>query len=93
MFRNGLQPWQLLLVAVAIILLSAAKKLPETARGLGRSLRSLKSGAKAMKGEDVIRSSAAEDGGASAEPALRIIRETPTDTATGRPATERNRAC
>jgi len=59
MLRNGLEPWHLLVVAIVIILLFGSKKLPEAARGLGKSMRILKSEAKAMK----------EDGGVSARPA------------------------
>ncbi|OIK07592.1 Sec-independent protein translocase subunit TatA [Streptomyces monashensis] len=49
MLRNGLEPWHLLIVAIIIILLFGSKKLPEAARGLGKSMRILKSEAKAMK--------------------------------------------
>ncbi|WP_052863381.1 Sec-independent protein translocase subunit TatA [Streptomyces niger] len=52
MLRNGLEPWHLLIVAVVCILLFGAKKLPDTARALGKSLRILKSEAKAMKADD-----------------------------------------
>ncbi|MFF4948121.1 Sec-independent protein translocase subunit TatA [Streptomyces chattanoogensis] len=49
MLRNGLEPWHLLIVALVVILLFGSKKLPDTARALGKSLRILKSEAKAMK--------------------------------------------
>ncbi|MFJ4713039.1 Sec-independent protein translocase subunit TatA [Streptomyces sp. NPDC088785] len=49
MFRNALEPWHLLVVALVIILLFGSKKLPDTARSLGRSLRILKSETQAMK--------------------------------------------
>ncbi|MGW2911842.1 Sec-independent protein translocase subunit TatA [Streptomyces asoensis] len=52
MIRNGLEPWHLLIVAIVIIVMFGSKKLPEAARGLGRSLRILKSEAKAMKDYD-----------------------------------------
>ncbi|MEU6119411.1 Sec-independent protein translocase subunit TatA [Streptomyces sp. NPDC047117] len=52
MLRNGLEPWHLLIVAVMFILLFGAKKLPDAARSLGKSLRILKSEAKAMKTDD-----------------------------------------
>ncbi|MEU6141857.1 Sec-independent protein translocase subunit TatA [Streptomyces sp. NPDC047081] len=51
MLRNGLEPWHLLIVAIVIIVLFGSKKLPDTARALGRSMRILKSEAKAMKDE------------------------------------------
>ncbi|GGZ81518.1 hypothetical protein GCM10010344_55910 [Streptomyces bluensis] len=50
--RNGLAPWHLLIVAITIIVLFGSKKLPEAARGLGRSMRILKSEARAMKGDE-----------------------------------------
>ncbi|MET9362266.1 Sec-independent protein translocase subunit TatA [Streptomyces sp. NPDC006632] len=62
--RNGLEPWHLLIVAVVLILLFGSKKLPDTARALGKSLRILKSETKAMR----------EDGSApaSATPATHV---------------------
>jgi sec-independent protein translocase protein TatA len=52
MLRNGLEPWHLLVVAIVVIVLFGSKKLPDTARALGRSMRILKSEAKAMKEGD-----------------------------------------
>lgn len=52
MLRNGLEPWHLILVALVCILLFGSKKLPEAARGLGKSMRILKSEARAMKTDD-----------------------------------------
>jgi len=49
--RNGLEPWHLLIVAIVVIVLFGSKKLPDTARALGRSMRILKSEAQAMKDE------------------------------------------
>ncbi|PWI14800.1 twin-arginine translocase TatA/TatE family subunit [Streptomyces sp. Act143] len=49
MLRNGLEPWHLLIVAIVVIVLFGSKKLPDTARALGRSMRILKSEAQAMK--------------------------------------------
>ncbi|MEU1519350.1 Sec-independent protein translocase subunit TatA [Streptomyces sp. NPDC005811] len=49
MLRNGLEPWHLLVVAVVVVLVFGSKKLPDTARALGRSMRILKSEARAMK--------------------------------------------
>ncbi|WP_405778778.1 Sec-independent protein translocase subunit TatA [Streptomyces sp. NBC_00859] len=58
MLRNGLEPWHLLIVAIVVMVMFGSKKLPDTARALGKSMRILKSEAKAMK----------EDGVASREP-------------------------
>lgn len=52
MLRNGLEPWHLLIVAIMVIALFGSKKLPDTARALGKSMRILKSEAKAMKETD-----------------------------------------
>ncbi|MFD8571540.1 Sec-independent protein translocase subunit TatA [Streptomyces sp. NPDC057694] len=51
MFRNALEPWHLLILGLVIILLFGSKKLPDTARSLGKSLRILKSETQAMKEE------------------------------------------
>jgi sec-independent protein translocase protein TatA len=51
MLRNGLEPWHLLVLAIIVIALFGSKKLPDTARALGKSMRILKSEAKAMKEE------------------------------------------
>jgi sec-independent protein translocase protein TatA len=51
LLRNGLEPWHLLIVAIVVIVLFGSKKLPDTARALGRSMRILKSEAQAMKDE------------------------------------------
>jgi sec-independent protein translocase protein TatA len=50
--RNGLEPWHLLIVVIAVIVLFGSKRLPDTARALGRSMRILKSEAKALKDDD-----------------------------------------
>ncbi|GGV70641.1 MULTISPECIES: Sec-independent protein translocase subunit TatA [Streptomyces] len=71
MLRNGLEPWHLLIVAIVLVVLFGSKKLPDAARSLGRSMRILKSEAKAMK----------DDGAASAEPAPRAVAPAPGETA------------
>ncbi|MFJ9441867.1 Sec-independent protein translocase subunit TatA [Kitasatospora sp. NPDC101235] len=52
MLRNGLEPWHILVVLAVVILLFGSKKLPEMARGLGKSMRILKAETKAMREED-----------------------------------------
>jgi sec-independent protein translocase protein TatA len=59
MLRNGLEPWHLIVVAIVVIVLFGSKKLPEAARGLGKSMRILKSEAKAMKSDDTSAASTA----------------------------------
>ncbi|MEU4113191.1 Sec-independent protein translocase subunit TatA [Kitasatospora sp. NPDC028055] len=57
MLRNGLEPWHILVVLAVVVLLFGSKKLPEMARGLGKSMRILKAETKAMR----------EDGGEQAD--------------------------
>ncbi|MGW3044821.1 Sec-independent protein translocase subunit TatA [Kitasatospora sp. NPDC001159] len=52
MLRNGLEPWHIFVVLAVVILLFGSKKLPEMARGLGKSMRILKAETKAMREED-----------------------------------------
>ena len=47
--RNGLEPWHLIVVALVVILLFGSKKLPDSARSLGKSLRILKSETRALR--------------------------------------------
>ncbi|MCB5911206.1 Sec-independent protein translocase subunit TatA [Streptomyces pinistramenti] len=51
MLRNAFEPWHLILIIAALVLLFGSKKLPDMARGLGRSMRILKSETKALKEE------------------------------------------
>lgn len=63
MFRQfGAQ--ELLIILLIVVLLFGAKKLPETARGLGRSLRIFKAETKGLTDED---GSSSDDGGSSAQ--------------------------
>ena len=48
MFAGGLKPWHIIVLVVVLILLFGAKKLPDAARGLGRSLRIFKAETKAL---------------------------------------------
>ncbi|GHJ31109.1 Sec-independent protein translocase protein TatA [Streptomyces hygroscopicus subsp. sporocinereus] len=92
--RNGLEPWHLLIVAIVFILLFGAKRLPDTARSLGKSLRILKSETKAMKEEDgrpagASSASAAAGSADPAEPApLHVTRAAPGETSAARPVRE-----
>jgi sec-independent protein translocase protein TatA len=78
MLRNGLEPWHLIVVAIVVIVLFGSKKLPEAARGLGKSMRILKSEAKAMKSDDT--SAASSSPSSTPTPAPDAI--TPSDVVT-----------
>jgi len=51
MFRN-LEGWHFIVLVAVVVLLFGTKKLPDAARGLGRSLRIFKSEMKTMQDED-----------------------------------------
>ncbi|MCB5909273.1 Sec-independent protein translocase subunit TatA [Streptomyces sp. SF28] len=82
MLRNGLEPWHLLIVALVVILLFGSKKLPDTARALGKSLRILKSETKAMK-NDGAEPAATYESGEPARPEPHTIHAMPGGPATG----------
>ncbi|MEU6232524.1 Sec-independent protein translocase subunit TatA [Kitasatospora sp. NPDC047058] len=97
MLRNGLEPWHLLVVLAVVVLLFGSKKLPEMARGLGKSMRILKAETKALR-EDEAPADAAAQGTAQStaapqQPAAEQARPavTPTNvtkaTETSRPTT------
>jgi sec-independent protein translocase protein TatA len=50
---GGLQPWHWVVLAVVVLLLFGAKRMPDMARSLGRSMRILKAETKGLKEDDV----------------------------------------
>ncbi|HVN13520.1 MAG TPA: Sec-independent protein translocase subunit TatA [Kineosporiaceae bacterium] len=50
MFR-ALEPWHLIILVLVVVLLFGGRRLPDAARGLGRSLRIFKSEMKQMQDE------------------------------------------
>ncbi|MGW9048103.1 Sec-independent protein translocase subunit TatA [Streptomyces lydicus] len=60
MLRNAFEPWHLILIIAVLVLLFGSKKLPDMARGLGRSMRILKSEAKALKDDQPAEAPRAE---------------------------------
>ncbi|MCW7946045.1 hypothetical protein AAW14_29615 [Streptomyces hygroscopicus] len=93
MLRNGLEPWHLLIVAIVLIVLFGSKKLPDTARALGKSMRILKSEAKAMKEDgdgqpSTSTSTSAPSGEAADQSAQRVIKGAPGEAASARSTTE-----
>lgn len=88
MLRNGLEPWHLLIVVLVIVVLFGSRKLPDTARALGKSMRILKSEAKAMKAEDGPSQSTASASGDDGGAALRVVRDAPGGTHGARPVGE-----
>jgi sec-independent protein translocase protein TatA len=52
MFGRGIQAPEIILILLVIVLLFGAKKLPDLARGVGRSLRIFKAETKSMTDDD-----------------------------------------
>ncbi|GLZ37295.1 Sec-independent protein translocase subunit TatA [Actinokineospora sp. NBRC 105648] len=48
----NLGPWEILIIAVVVVLLFGARKMPTMARSLGQSMRILKAETKGMRGDD-----------------------------------------
>ncbi len=59
---GGLSWWHWMIVLAAFVLLFGAKKLPDAARGVGRSLRILKSEVSAMNADETGAEVRREDG-------------------------------
>lgn len=54
---GSLQPWHWLILAVVVIVLFGAKRLPDAARSLGKSLRIFKSEVRELQSENKTDSS------------------------------------
>ncbi|MER6026772.1 Sec-independent protein translocase subunit TatA [Streptomyces sp. NPDC001851] len=88
MFRNGLEPWHLLLLVLVILLVFGSKKLPDMARSLGKSARILKSEAKAMKDDGKPAAAGTAQSAEEPAPAQRTIQAAPGDVTSSRPVNE-----
>ena len=88
MFRNGLEPWHILLLVLVIVLVFGSKKLPDMARSLGKSARILKSEAKAMKNDGKQSDAGTAQSTEDAAPAQRTIQAAPGDVTSSRPVNE-----
>ena len=74
---GGLQPWHWVIVIAVFVLLFGAKKLPDAARSLGKSMRIFKSEIKEMQSDSKP--------DAAAPPAATPIASERADTADTRP--------
>lgn len=54
---RALEPWHIIVLVVVLVLLFGSKRLPDAARGLGRSMRIFKSEMKEMSDSDSSSSS------------------------------------
>lgn len=92
MFRQ-IGPTEIIIIALLILLLFGAKKLPDMARSLGKSARILKSEAKAMKSDGQQQSATPAEPqdpaqGQAATTPPRTIQAAPGDVSSARPVTE-----
>jgi len=55
MFRNLFDGWHIVILVIIVLLLFGGRRLPDAARGLGRSLRIFKSEMKQMQEDDTPR--------------------------------------
>ncbi|MEN3305717.1 MAG: sec-independent protein translocase protein TatA [Micromonosporaceae bacterium] len=64
---GALKPWHIFVLVAVLVLLFGAKRLPDAARGLGRSMRILKAETKGLAEDDVQAKSEAQSGHAPIE--------------------------
>ena len=59
---GALKPWHIIVLVVVLILLFGAKRLPDAARALGRSMRIIKAETKGLADDDVETKAEAQSG-------------------------------
>jgi sec-independent protein translocase protein TatA len=60
--RGGLQAWHIIVLVVVLVVLFGAKRLPDAARSLGRSMRILKAETRGLHEDDVAAKAEAQAG-------------------------------
>lgn len=66
---NGLQPWHLIIIVLLVVLLFGAKRLPDAARSIGKSMKIFKAETKDMRdGEPATEPEKKELPSATAQP-------------------------
>lgn len=68
---NGLQPWHLIILVLVVVLLFGAKRLPDAARSIGKSMKIFKAETKDMRGDGDKAGETAEDADAKQLPAAK----------------------
>lgn len=61
MFANGLQGWHLIILVLLVVLLFGAKRLPDAARSIGKSMKIFKAETKDLAGDGKPAAADAED--------------------------------
>lgn len=77
--------WQLVLILALLVLVFGSKRLPDTARSLGKSMRILKSETAALRDDGRQAGSGGGQDGTARQTAPRPIQAAPEDAATSRP--------
>ncbi len=72
---GALRPWHIAVLVVLLILLFGAKRLPDAARSLGRSMRILKAETRGLAEDDVAAKSEAQAGRTPLPPATEEPRQ------------------
>ncbi|RAV16145.1 twin-arginine translocase TatA/TatE family subunit [Mycolicibacterium sp. GF69] len=72
---GGLQPWHWVIVIAVFVLLFGAKKLPDAARSLGKSMRIFKSEIKEMQADSKSETRESDAAGTTPPPAKPIASE------------------
>jgi sec-independent protein translocase protein TatA len=67
---GALRPWHIAILVVVLILLFGAKRLPDAARSLGRSMRILKAETRGLAEDDVNAKAEAQSGRQPLPPAV-----------------------
>ncbi|MFI5606711.1 Sec-independent protein translocase subunit TatA [Amycolatopsis sp. NPDC051903] len=57
---NALQPWHIILLVLVVVLLFGAKRLPDAARSIGKSMKIFKAETKDLTGEQKAEAEEAE---------------------------------
>jgi sec-independent protein translocase protein TatA len=95
MFANGIKGGEIILLLIVLLLLFGAKRLPDAARGIGRSLRIFKAETKGLRDDerdevrDAYRDEVRDE--RAVPPAPREIPAAPTEPAATRPVAEPDR--
>jgi sec-independent protein translocase protein TatA len=85
MLANGFQGWHLIILVALLVLLFGAKRLPDAARSLGKSMRIFKSEVKEMQVDGKR-----EDDGAAAPTPIASERVEPSPSPTPAATTEQS---
>ncbi|GAA4354683.1 Sec-independent protein translocase subunit TatA [Angustibacter luteus] len=80
---RALEPWHLIVLLVVVLILFGGKRLPDAARGLGRSMRIFKSEVKQMHDDDTPAKPTSPVEGRIVEPPAPPRATPPADVRTG----------